>query len=143
MHFQSCPVGLHADWPGLVFELAEAYFSKHDADNALAALDHVIVIELWFRAGEAKLLRARVLASTGRTEKAWAQYEAILDHFPDEEARCRYASRLASLGRVEMAAERVLADAEKRASLNDRQYVRTNRECLEGATKDIMAAQAT
>jgi len=138
--YKSCLVGLHADQPGLVFGLAEAYFYKRDGDNALATLDRVIELEPWFRSGEAKLLRARTLASTGRTAEALAQYEAILEHFPGEEARCRYASLLASLGRVEQAA-RLLAEAEKRASLNGRQYTRNNKEWLEGAKKDILAAQ--
>ena len=138
--YQSCLVGLHADQPSLIFGLAEAYFYKRDGDNALATLDRVIAIDPWFRSGEAKLLRARTLASTGRTEEALAQYEAILEHFSGEEACCRYASLLALVGRVHLA-EKVLAEAEKRASLNGRQYFRNNKEWLEGARKDILAAQ--
>jgi hypothetical protein len=138
--YKSCLVGLHADQPGLVFGLAEAYFYKRDVDHAIATLDRVIELDPWFRSGEAKLLRARALAGLGRSEEALAQYEAILEHFPGEEARCRYASLLALLGRVGQA-EKVLAEAEKRASLNGRQYTRNNKEWLVGARKDILAAQ--
>jgi hypothetical protein len=138
--YKSCLVGLHADQPSLVFGLAEAYFYKRDVDHAVATLDRVIELEPWFRSGEAKLLRARALAGIGRSEEALAQYEAILEHFPGEEARCRYASLLALLGRVEQA-EKVLAEAEKRASLNGRPYARNNKEWLEGAKKDILAAR--
>lgn len=136
--YRSCLEGLHADDVSLTFGLAEAYFYKRDGENALATLDRVIAIEPWFRAGEAKLLRARTLASTGRSDEALSQYESILEHFPGEEARCRYASLLASLGRVEQAG-RVLAEAEKRVALNGRQYARDNREWLNGARKDIEA----
>ncbi|HJV93329.1 MAG TPA: hypothetical protein VJ572_07595, partial [Azonexus sp.] len=59
---------------------------------------------------------------------------------PGEEARCRYASLLALLGRLEQA-EKVLAEAEKRASLNGRPYVRNNKEWLTGARQDILAAR--
>ena len=136
--YRSCLNGLHADDLSLLFGLAEAYFYKRDGENSMATLDRVIAIEPWFRAGEAKLLRARALAGLGRNEEALAQYEAIQEHFPGEEARCRYASLLAGLGRVEQAG-RVLAEAEKRMSLNGRQYARDNREWLSGARKDIEA----
>jgi hypothetical protein len=138
--YKSCLVGLHADQPSLVFGLAEAYFYKRDVDHAVATLDRVIELDPWFRSGEAKLLRARALAGLGRDEEALAQYEAILEHFPGEEARCRYASLLARLGRLDQAGK-VLAEAEKRASLNGRQYTSNNREWLAGARKDILAAK--
>lgn len=138
--YRSCLEGLHAEDVSLLFGLAEAYFYKRDGENALATLERVIAVEPWFRAGEAKLLRARTLASTGRAEEALTQYETILEHFPGEEARCRYASLLARQGRLDQA-ERVLAEAEKRMSLNGRQYARDNREWLKSAGQDIAAAR--
>lgn len=137
--YKSCLVGLHVDQPSLVFGLAEAYFYKRDVDHAVVTLDRVIELDPWFRSGEAKLLRARALAGLGRSEEALAQYEAILDHFPGEEARCRYASLLARLGRLDQA-EKVLAEAEKRVSLNGRPYARNNKEWLTGARQDILSA---
>jgi hypothetical protein len=138
--YRNCLVGQHEQDVSLMFGLAEAYFHKRDAGNAIAWLDKVIAIEPWFRSGEAKLFRARALAGAGRDEEASAQYEAILDHFPGEEARCRYAAFLAKLGRVD-AAERAVQEAEKRASLNGRQYARDNREWISGARNDIALAR--
>ncbi len=123
-----------------MFGLAEAYFHQRDAENAVVWFDKVIAIEPWFRSGDAKLFRARALAGAGRNDEALSQYEAILDHFPGEEARCRYAALLAKLGRVE-AAERVVGEAEKRASLSGRQYARDNREWISGAREDIETAR--
>lgn len=138
--YRSCLTGHHADDPSLMFGLAEAYFYRQDADNAIAWLDRVIEKEPWFRSGEAKLLRARALAGGRRGDEALAQYEAILEHFTGEEARCRYASLLAALGRLD-AAGKVLAEAEKRVALNGRQYARHNRDWLTGAREDIAAAR--
>ena len=137
---ESCRSGLHGDDPSLQFALATAYFYKKDAANTLVWLDKVIEKEPWFRSGEAKLLRARTLAATERNDEALAQYEAILEHFTGEEARCRYASLLAKLGRLD-SAERVLAEAEKRSSLAGTQYLRDNRQWLDGARADLKAAR--
>lgn len=139
--YRSCLVGQHENDLALQFGLAEAYFYKQDADNAIIWLDKVIAQEPWFRSGEAKLLRARALAGAQRGTEALAQYEAILEHFAGEEARCRYAVLLAALGRADDA-ERVLREAEKRAELSGRQYARYNREWLKGAREDIAAARA-
>jgi hypothetical protein len=137
--YRACLVGQHEQDLSLMFGLAEAYFHKRDADNAIAWLDKVITLEPWFRSGDAKLMRARALAGAGRGNEALAQYEAILDHYPGEEARCRYAALLASLSRMD-AAERVVQEAEKRCSLNGRLYARDNREWIVGAREDIDAA---
>ena len=139
--YRSCLQGQHEGDIDLTFGLAEAYFHKRDAENALVALDQVIAREPWFRAGEAKLMRARVLAGTGRHTEALAQYEAMLEHFPGEEARCRYASLLADLGRIGDA-ESVLAEAEKRVKLNGGHYARENKEWLQGARVDLERARA-
>lgn len=138
--YQSCLTGNHEDDLSLMFGLAEAYFHKRDADNAIRLLDRVIEREPWFRSGDAKLLRARALAGAKRGEEALAQYEAMLEHFSGEEARCRYASLLAAMGRLDMA-EQALAAAEKRVSLAGSAYGRINREWLNGAREDIAAAR--
>lgn len=138
--YRSCMVGQHENDLPLQFGIAEAYFYKQDADNAIVWLDKVIAQEPWFRSGEAKLLRARALAGAQRGTEALAQYEAILEHFAGEEARCRYAVLLATLGRISDA-ERVLREAEKRAELNGRQYARNNRDWLRGAREDLEAAR--
>jgi hypothetical protein len=138
--YKSCLVGQHEQDVALMFGLAEAYFHGRDADNALVWLDKVIAVEPWFQSGSAKLFRARALAGAGRDEEALTQYEAILDHYPGEEARCRYAALLARLGRLD-AAERALTEAEKRCALNGRLYARDNREWISGARDDVETAR--
>jgi len=138
--YQSCLTGNHENDLSLMFGLAEAYFHKRDAANAILWLDRVIAREPWFRSGDAKLLRARALAGGMRSDEALAQYEAMLDHYSGEEARCRYASLLAALGRVDMA-ERVIAEAEKRVRLAGSAYGRVNREWLNGAREDVAQAR--
>ena len=138
--YRSCLTGQHAEDVALMFGLAEAYFHKRDAENALHWLDKVIAREPWYRSGEPKLMRARALAGAGRHSEALEQYEAILEPFPGEEARCRYASLLAELGRLDEA-EKTLQEAEKRARINGRQYERANREWLQGARVDIDRAR--
>lgn len=136
--YQGCLSGHHENDLSLMFGLAEAYFYKRDADNAIAWLDKVIEREPWFRSGDAKLMRARALAGARRSSEALAQYEAILDLYGGEEARCRYATLLAVLGHQD-AALRVMQEVEKRASLNGSAYARTNREWITGAREEIAA----
>lgn len=138
--YQSCLQGLHGDDPGILFGIATAHFHKRDAENALHWLDRLIAIEPWFSSGDAKLMRAQALAGAGRSQEALAQYEAILDHYAGEEARCRYAMLLTQQGQME-AAERVMKDVDKRCSLNGRQYFRSNQEWIGEARKTIKDAR--
>jgi hypothetical protein len=134
--YQSCLTGLHQDDPAILFGLATAYYHKGDAAQAVTWLDRVIAIEPWFRSGDAKLIRAQALARAGRSHDALAQFEAIAEHYPGEEARCRYAVLLAESGQPE-AADHIMQEVDKRCRLNGRPYVRTNEESIGTAKRRL------
>lgn len=131
--YQGCLTGLHQDDPEILFGLATACFHKGAAAEAVSWLDRVIAIEPWFRSGDAKLMRAQALANDGRIQDALAQFESIVEHYPGEEARCRYAVLLAESGQP-AAADRIMQEVDKRCRLNGKPYVRANDECI-GASK--------
>ena len=78
---------------------ARAQFGLGQAADTVAILDELR--QRWpdYQSGEAHLLYARALESTGRGEEALAEYRALSDYFVGAEARVRYGVLLAKMGR--------------------------------------------
>ena len=89
-------VGMHADDPGLLSALAEAHFRRGDAARALELLDRLGAAGS--QADAAELLRAQALEALGRDAEAAEQYRRLIERFPGEEVRWRYALLLERTG---------------------------------------------
>ena len=78
---------------------ARAQFGLGQAADTVVILDDLR--QRWpdYQSGEAHLLYARALESTGRGEEALAEYRALSDYFVGAEARVRYGMLLARMGR--------------------------------------------
>ena len=125
-----------ADDIHLQFGLATAYFWKGEADEAIAWLDKVIDKEGWYKAGEAKLMRARALEGKQMLREAKDQYQAILSEYAGEEVRCRLILLLLKLGLNEQATQ-MFAEMEKKVRLSSPHYQREQREFIDAARKAL------
>ncbi|WP_380876906.1 hypothetical protein ACFB49_10620 [Sphingomonas sp. DBB INV C78] len=100
-------------------KLARALFEAGDAKGTLAIIEKLPAPSTIGDADRTALLRARALEHLGRNAEALAIYEDIVTRFPGEEARCRYAALLISLGAKERARD-VLTEVEERMRRLDR-----------------------
>jgi hypothetical protein len=98
--FETAAMGPHADDPVLLHGLAHARFLNNDPAGAQAALDHLRAANPHWRSAKAHLLYARTLEQQSQWAEALAEYEALVDDYPGEEARCRYALLLQRQGRA-------------------------------------------
>ena len=97
----SGPIG--ADDPVLLRGMARARLLAGDGAGAAGAFEKLKEMDKAAFDSDAELDYARALALVGRTEEALRQYERVVPRYPGEEARCRYAVFLQSIGRRERA----------------------------------------
>ena len=139
--YKSAMDGNFSDDIHLQFGLANAYFWRGDAGNAIAWLDKVILKDGWYKSGEAKLMRARALDGAGQTQQALEQYQAILPDYTGEEARSRLILLLLKMGRAEQARQ-IFAEMEKKIRVAPSYYQREQREFINAAKQAMMAEAA-
>ncbi|HVJ54235.1 MAG TPA: tetratricopeptide repeat protein [Aliidongia sp.] len=130
--------GIHADDPTLLLGVARAAFGLRDGQRAVEALDHLRAANPDFQSTEGHLLYAKSLEAVGRRDEALAEYAALVEYAPGEEARCRYALLLQSRGEVEPA-RALFAEILERARLGTGRYRTTEREWIEIARRSIPA----
>ena len=101
--YEACATGLHADDPGIRLGLARARLESGDAAGAVADLETLARDTPEQRTADGHLLYARALDGAGQTQAALDEYAALVDYFPGEEARCRYADLLTRIGAPDQA----------------------------------------
>jgi hypothetical protein len=137
--YESVLHGQHADDLQAMFGLANAYFWKGDAGNAVRELQRVVEREPMYASGEAKLMLARGLSGAGRANEARDTYEALLPHFAGEEARAYFVAFLAQQ-KDRARAEQIMADMDKRFRLASSTYRRVNHSWRRDAHKAFTEA---
>ena len=122
--------------PHLMLGLAHAQFELQQHAQARATLEALIAANPTFRSPDGHLLYARAVEASGDTQAALHEYEALVQGFPGEEARVRFAQLLERSGQRERAAE-LLRDVVKRASLAPKYYQREQRAWVERAKRGV------
>lgn len=98
---ETAAMGFHADDPMLLHNLAQAKFFNNDPAGAQQVLDDLRRANPDWRSAKAHLLYARALEMQGKLDDAIEEYEALIDYYPGEEARCRLGLLLKKQGRIE------------------------------------------
>ena len=96
--YASAMQGALANDPALLHGLARATLLVGDGARSEAAFGKLKEVSPADFTPDASLGLARALALQGKTAEASAQYEALLPVYAGEEARCRYALLLQSMG---------------------------------------------
>jgi hypothetical protein len=131
-------VGIHRDDPALLFGLARARAGQGDYAACLRSLDELAQGQRGDEPIERRLFRAICLEHLGRSDEARAQYAAIADRYPGEEARCRYAASLAAAGHAEEARQ-VYEEILRRSKLAPGHYRRAQQPWIDQARRALAA----
>ncbi len=91
------------DSPDLLVRLSEAQFNCKRYAETVATLDNLIGRHPNFRSHDGHFLYARALVGLDQFDRAAQEYEAVIQSYPGEEARARFALLLESMQRVERA----------------------------------------
>ncbi|MDE2265215.1 MAG: hypothetical protein KGL29_04895 [Alphaproteobacteria bacterium] len=83
--------------------MARARLLAGDGGGAAAAFEQLKQVDPAAFDADVELDYARALALVGKTDAALRQYESVLPRYPGEEARCRFALFLQTLGQKERA----------------------------------------
>ena len=128
--------GLYATDPHLMLGLARAQFGLSQPAEARATLDALIAANPDFRSSEGHLLYARAAEAAGDIEAARHEYDAVVQGYPGEEARARYALLLKREGDA-AGAERLFREILKRADALPRYYRQEQREWIDLAKREL------
>jgi hypothetical protein len=99
-------------------KLARCQYLSDRNEEALATLDAMTPPSAPSDMDRIALLRARILEDLGRDSEAELIYAELVDRFPGDEVRCRYAGLLLRLGR-RSEARRLLDEVEHRLKRMD------------------------
>lgn len=106
-------------------KLARCLFLADRSEEALNILDTMLQPSAPSDADRISLLRARILEELGRDAEAATIYANLVDRFPGDEVRCRYAGLLLKQGR-KTDARRLLDEVEHRLKRMDRHQRASN-----------------
>ena len=118
--------------------LAKAQFGQGHAQPARETLDALIAANPDFRSSDGHLLYARSLEALGDTAAALHEYEALVQGYPGEEGRARYALLLRKAGQDDKA-RALFAEILKRSSVSPGYYRRDQREWIDLAKRESRA----
>ena len=100
---EHCLTGVHEDDPNILMALARAEFGLAEFIGCTDTLDRLRAANPDFQSSEGHLMYARAMEGQGRDGEALAEYAALSDYYPGEEARCRYAMLLQRTGQHDQA----------------------------------------
>lgn len=134
--YRSCLTGVHEHDPEIMLALARAEFCHGLGGDAKQTLEALIRENPRFQSTDGHLLYARVMESLERYTEATREYEILLQSYPGEEARVRFALMLKRLGQSERARD-LFNDTLTRARRAPKHYRRRQREWLDIARANV------
>ena len=102
--YQGC-LKIETHNPDLMLNLAHAQFDDKQYQPARQTLEELIQHNPNYKSYDGHLLYARTLEALGEQQTAREEYQILVEGFPGEEARVRYALLLKSLGEQHEAAK--------------------------------------
>jgi hypothetical protein len=128
--------GMYRTDPNLLLGLATALVEARAFGRARETLDTLFQANPEFDDPDARLLYARTLEELGDTEKALAEYAALLQAAPGAEAKCRYALLLKRVGRTSEA-QALFGEILKDARGGSRHSNRLNKNWVDLAKREM------
>ncbi len=96
--YEKALTGHYATDPSMMMGLARACFGQRRYDKVVKVLDDLRDANPDYSSADGHLLYARALDEAGHDDLASAEYAYLVDYFPGEEARARYAMLLDRMG---------------------------------------------
>lgn len=128
--------GASATDPYLMLGLAKAQYGYGNPQGARDTLDRLIAANPQFRSTEGHLLYARSVEDVGDIEAALHEYDAVVQDYPGEEARARYALLLKRIGRQAQAVAQFRHIIE-RTEAESSDYRQAQRDWIELARREL------
>lgn len=123
---EGCLNGMYATDPAIRITLARARYATGDYAGAVQAMEDLARDTPDHLTTDGRLLHAKALEGAGRPDDALQAYAGLIEQFPGEEVRCRYAALLAKTG-AEDAAQAQYREVVRRVELQGGAYRRAQR----------------
>ncbi len=133
---EGCLNGMYAADPAIRIALARARYASQDPAGAVEMLEVLARDTPDHRTPDGHLLYAMALEGAGRTGDALREYATLVDHYPGEEVRCRYAALLADTGSGD-AARAQYQEVIRRVELQGGVYRRAQRGWYDAARRAL------
>jgi hypothetical protein len=134
--YREALTGIHATDPGMMLGLAQALFAQGDAAETAAVLEQLREANPDYNSPVGHLLYARSLETQGKCEAALDEYAALVNYYPGQEARCRYAQLLHGMGRA-AAARKIFEEVCQLIEYGPRHARRDQREWYDLAKRQL------
>jgi hypothetical protein len=134
--FESCLEGIFEKEPDIIFDLANAHFLNGSYDEAKRRLLELKETDPDPRNKEPLLLLAINYEKLNDNDNALKEYKALIDIYPGQEARCRYAVLLKRTGYKEES-EKLFKEIVWTASRSPRYYRRIHKKWIEIAKENL------
>lgn len=135
-HYRAAMTGLYTHEPLLMLGVAKAQFGKGLMAEARQTLDELIANNPDFKSPQGHLVYARALEGEGNTDKALAEYIALIKYYSGAEAMYRYAMLLKRVGRGEQAAK-VFKELVDNAELAGAVFRKEQREWIDASKREL------
>ena len=129
--------GIHSTDPTLMLGLARALFANGEARETRATLERLRAANPEYSSAEGHLLYARSLELQDKADAALYEYAALVNYYPGQEARYRYALLLKKTGRS-AEARRLLKEICQAIEYGPRYQYREQREWYDLARRELI-----